>query len=109
MNAGGRPKGSKNEATKLAIEALRAAAPKAVRRIVRGIDSEQEWIAMNASGKVLDLVVAPEMRAVPEGAGPLIIMPPGTRMAILVPESQEARAIGLPAAPLPRDPDEESS
>jgi HEAT repeat protein len=72
-----------------AEEALRQAAPKAVETLVACLESNNEWVRITAARAIMERVIPvavdddPETRAV-------LIFPSGSKMAVMLPEAQEA-------------------
>jgi hypothetical protein len=81
-NGFGRPKDSKASAQKIAADELNAAAPKAVRTLVKALDSPIPWLALTAARTICERAIPAEVAA-DAARGPLLIFPPGTKMAVM--------------------------
>jgi hypothetical protein len=88
---GGRPKGSKNRTTLLAIDEMRRHVLPAVRAVARCLDDANPWVRLAAAGRIME-------HCVPKGSvdaadiEPAIVFPPGTTVQLIPPEIRDAIA-----------------
>jgi len=93
--------GGEDQYAARAATKLRKASPKAAGVLIKSLDSPNEWVALTAARGIVERTL-PVSAIQDPNAGPLIVFPPGTKMAILVPGSQEDRALP-PKAPAGED------
>jgi hypothetical protein len=107
LSTRGRRPGSKNNATKLAIQAMQGAANKAAQRLIRGIDSNNEWVATACAKTIVERTIPPDVLVDPNLGQPMIVFPPGAKIDVKL-RSGDGPAAALPAtvpgAGEPREP-----
>lgn len=82
LSTRGRRPGSKNRSTEMAIRAMQGASHKAAQRLIRGIDSQNEWVATACSKTIVERTIPPEVLSDSNLGGPLISFPPGTKIDV---------------------------
>jgi hypothetical protein len=96
MNASGRRPGSQNNKTKLAIREMQSSVGKAVRVLVRALDSQNEWVSFAAAKLLLERVIPPAEMADLNNNGPLIVFPQGAKIDVAL---REGHTAAIPADP----------
>lgn len=92
FNGRGRPKGSRNNATRLAVDEMRQAVGKAVRTLVKCLDDPNPWVALTASRTIVERIIPAAELMEQRDDGPVLVFPPGTHMALFPVETREAIA-----------------